>query len=168
MSDGYWDQSDEPAEETNLVKDLRKQIKDQATKAQEAEARAAAAEKSLAERTLADTLATLKVPSHLAKWIAKDDVNLTDADAVAKWVKDNGADFGLTGDDKGGQQSDSQPAETAPQGRPDADLSGYEAVQAVGGLSAPANVDKYTQAATQIKPEWTQDQVYEFFRSQGL
>lgn len=169
MSDQFGEFDGDETDSNSLVKDLRKQIKANEDKVREAEARAAAAERSLAERNLKDTLATLNAPDHIAKWIVKDDVDLSDPDAVKQWVESNGADFGYVKDQGGdSQQAKQQPEQPQPEGQSDTDTSGYEAVEKVGDLSAPASKNKHEQAASELKADMTADEVYQFFKQRGL
>jgi hypothetical protein len=106
MSNTDWDDDDDfdfedtnnqqqEAGNDNLVKQLRKQLKQESRKNKEMQAEFEAIRKERSERIVKDVLNQKGVNPKLARYALKD---LTDVneDAVAKWLDDNAEDFGVS------------------------------------------------------------------------
>jgi len=92
------------------------------------------AEARIAQRSLADTLKDKGYEPELAKWIAKDDINLGDNKAVESWLTENArlaAGFRAAGE---GDEPESNPASEEKQ---KTDLGGYERSQQVQAHASP-------------------------------
>jgi hypothetical protein len=81
-------------ENSNLVKDLRKQIKDAHKELNEWKSKFEKSNLEFGQLKLRDVLSERKVPTSAAKWILKDGVDVNDASALDKWLEENGSDFG--------------------------------------------------------------------------
>lgn len=113
-------------EESGLVKDLRKQIKDRDKRLSEFEAKAAEAEKAARQEKLASVLKGIGAPETAAKRIP-DDVAADEAQ-----VREYLADFGFTG-----QQSQAQDAGKAQADAPNPDAAAWRSVQSSEAGGSP-------------------------------
>lgn len=93
----YHDDEDEfygdPSQNTPLVKDLRKQLKEALKAKESAEERASKAEKSVRTRTVSDVLKDKQANPGLARYVLQDLDDPT-PEAVSAWLADNGELFG--------------------------------------------------------------------------
>lgn len=115
MSDTYDFEDFEDNSPAGLRKALEKankRAKEAEAKIAEAEKRALAAEKTAKKSTLTEILREKKVPTALARFIEKDDVE-ADAGAVDAWLKENGELFNIKPAEEAPAQ-EQQGQETAP------------------------------------------------------
>lgn len=95
------DYEDEILEGSDLVKDLRKQIKDRDKAYKELETKFDTAFKSLNEVKLRDVLGARGITdARAAKWLQKDVEDLSDESAVNAWLEQNGTLFGAPAQEK--------------------------------------------------------------------
>lgn len=85
------DTEDYDTEESNLVKDLRKQLKDAQQRAKSAEEELVGVKSQVRERSLADVLSSKGVNPKVAKFIPAD---VEGEEAVNSWLEENGELFG--------------------------------------------------------------------------
>lgn len=83
-------------DESNLVKDLRKQLNAEKKAREELEGKFTTTSKQLSELRLRDVLSERKVPAKVAKWMIKDEVDVADSTAVDAWLEENSDVFGYT------------------------------------------------------------------------
>lgn len=106
MSD--WDEFDDGNQEgSDLLKDLRSQLKDKAKRERELSEQLAGLEAKVRERTVADVLSTKGVPAKVARLVPADIG--ADEDAVGKWLEDYKDLFG-TSEEKPDTESTEQPS----------------------------------------------------------
>lgn len=85
--------NNDPAQDTPLVKQLRKQLKDAQKLANEAADRATKAEKSVRQRTVADVLKEKGANPGLARYVLQDLEDPT-PESVSSWLAEQGELFG--------------------------------------------------------------------------
>jgi hypothetical protein len=130
VSDTNWEVEQE--NDTDVVKTLRAKYKAEKKAREEAEVREAAATKSLGVKTLGDVLKAKQLSPALAKWIEKDDVDITDSAAIDTWLTENAEVFGIQLE-----------AEPAPEPHvSEEDQQGFDSMQVIQGSPAPANPSK--------------------------
>lgn len=108
-NDDYgFDFEDERDDEPRSPKELREAQKAAAKRARELEAQVAKLTTQLAQRNLKDVLEEKGLRPGLARVIAKEDVDVTDSDAVDAWLNDpaNQEDFAFSLDAGDGDSSD--------------------------------------------------------------
>jgi len=157
-----WEDDDN---DSDLVKSLRKQIKTLTTSKTEAEARAAAAEGSLKAVTLKSTLADkVKNPERAAKFLAKEDVDVSDPDALNAWLKENEDLFPAK------DTSEAPPsAEAEQQDGPDPETqTGYNQFAHLNQVHRPADMTKLDEVLRALPDDATDEAVYAAMRKAGV
>jgi len=162
MSDAeIWDDQDD---DTELVRQLRKQVKTLTQSKSEAEARAAAAEGKLTVASLSDALKAKGVNPKAARFIVADGVDTSDSAALDSWLEENGDLFPSSSPEAAAQQQEQQQQPAV-----DGDVvDGYQQVAGVHQLQRPVDMNKLTEAKRGLPDNATPEQVLAAFRQQGL
>ncbi len=153
------DEWEDQENDSDLVKNLRKQIREGSKKQTEAEDRATAAEGRYSERVLKDALNAKGVNPKAAKFLVKDGVDATDENAVASWLEEN---------------SDLFPAKTTegdPPQEPAVDqatVHGYQQLGSTGQLQRPADINRLVEVERKLPANATPEQVLAEMRAAGL
>lgn len=156
MAPEIWEDQDD---DTDLIKQLRKQLRDKTTKVTEAEARAAAAEGTLTEKSLAEVLTAKGVNPKAAKFLRSDGVDAADEKAVTAWLEENSDLF---------PAAESQ-GETPPPNEADqATQQGYGQLSGLSQLQRPVDANRLVEANRGLKPTATPEEVAAHFRAAGL
>lgn len=148
-------------DDTDLVKNLRKQIRESGKKLTEAEDRAAAAEGKLTVNSLAETLTAKGVNPKAAKWLVKDGVDASDEKAVTEWLEENSDLFPA-------KAPESETSAEDPTG-PDAEtVAGHQRVSGTSFLQRPADMNKVEEINRRLPENATPEQVLAEFRKAGV
>lgn len=155
------DYLDDHEDDTDLVRQLRKQLRDKTKSTTDAEARAAAAEGKLTERHLSEILTAKGVNPKAAKFLVSEGVDASDESAVAAWLDEN---------------SDLFPASTTAAKAPtqetqqvdDETVDGYQQLSGMSAMQRPANMDKFTEINRTLSDNATADEVFAAFSKGGL
>lgn len=91
----------------DAYKELKKQFKSLQADLTKAAERAAAAEAAAKATAFEQLLAEKKIPPRIARWIKRDEVEAS-AEAIDKWIAENGEDFGWKGEAPADKQEDAQ------------------------------------------------------------
>lgn len=153
-----YDEQYENDNEANGPKALREALEKANKRVAELEKANSDLTSKVSQFSLASILSEKKVPGNIAKWLKRDSVEPT-AEAVDKWLEENGADFGWTpGAQEASEGATAQEAPAQGQQAPQSVLSPEEqaayqhAQDALSGASgAPGQpLDAYAAAVAQI------------------
>lgn len=141
MSDLYDDQDDD----SRLVKDLRKQLRDAQKQNETLAAQVSELQGSVRVRTVEEALASKGVDKRIAKFIPAD------VDDVAAWLDENGDLFGI-------QKSDGDSADSGPAGLSPEDAEAARRLQAAssGGV---ALADRQKQQLEALQKATTKEEL---------
>lgn len=111
------------------AKSLEKQVKEATAKLEKASEQIKELTSRNATANLNDALRELKVPDRIAKWVRRDEVEPT-KEAVEKWLKENGEDFGYKPEGEPAEKPTTQTAPEAQTTLPPEIQAAYEAISA--------------------------------------
>lgn len=166
MSDNTWG-FDSDDDENSSASGLRGQLEKALKELKAANARATKAEQTLAQRSVRDTLTGKGFDPELAKWIAKDDIDLGDNTAVESWLTENArlaAGFKAAGE--GDEHESAPPADEAEDEAPD--LSGYSRSQQVQAHGSPVSRSKLDDVLAKLPDDASPEKVRAAMQAAGL
>ena len=135
MSDYLEDDDDETPNDSKLVKDLRRQIKDLSKRAEESERTATELKGTVRKRTLEEVLTSKGVNLKVANFIPSD---VEGDEGVTKWLDEYGDVFGIK-----------QVDDTTPEGMSPEDVAAARQIQAAStGNLTP---DKFREQETAMR-----------------
>ena len=138
------DEFDEFDEDSNLVKDLRRQIKALSKDKSDLSTKLTTIEGSFRERSLADTLTAKGVNAKVAKFIPPD---VTGDEAITKWLDENAEAFNFTVKAEEKTQTITPTTNTA-------DIAESKRLQALGqGAKSPSNMGDITARLASAKTD---------------
>jgi hypothetical protein len=155
-----WEDQDD---DTPLVQQLRKQIRDKDKKLTDAEARSTAAEGKLTEISLTAALTAKGVNPKAARFIVKDGVDASDETALSAWLDENSDLFPAAAPEA------ADPPEAGDGDGTSAEMAeGYQQMANVQGIGRPADMNKLTEVNRTLPDNATPDEVFAAYKKAGI
>lgn len=158
MPEIWEDQEDD----TQLVRDLRNQLKTSNKRATEAEARSAAAEGKLTEHSLTAILSAKGVNPKAARFIVKDGVDASSEAAVTEWLEENSDLFPAQA------PAEANTPEPEAQAVDDETIQGYRQMAGTNMLQRPADISRFDEVNRTLPADATPEQIDAAFRAAGI
>lgn len=164
MSDNWFNDDENDAQE-NGGGGLRKQLEDALKRLKDAEKRAATAENKLAVTTASSNLKEKGYKPTAAKYAALDGVDVTDAEALEKWLTDNGDDFKVSDSAQSDNDDEQQQVEVENDAT---QVAGSQIAAQLRAVASPADVNKYEAALKTLPKDASGEETLAHFRAAGL